>query len=544
MKKAFVLSVLLTGCVLFGQKPIFTTAKTTAATVYFYGAELTQTTTVNLAAGTSEIVIKNVANSLNENTIQITAPSTVTVLSVQFSDNYISEFETDKNDVAIKKVRDSITTVQKEIKKIQILAYSATQTIAILDQNQSIAGANTGLNVAELIKLVDFYKTKRVELDNSIVDLQEREQNWNKKLQHLKDKLETNTKNTEKTSSGKLILQVINAVSGAVPISLSYITNTATWAPFYDLRADSVLLPINLMYKAQVTQNSGVDWKKVTLTLSSGTPNENNSAPQLQPWFLKFKNDNQQPLASMANQLKGRIQGVQINGYSPVVKSEETDLMKEKSSLSVYTQIIQNQLNTSFDIAVPYDIASNGKVHSVALKELQIPVTYKYYAAPRIEKEAFLMAEIINYSDFNLLQGDANIIFEGMYIGKTTINPNETSDTLQVNMGRDKRISIKRDKVIEKSGVKFLSSFKEQTFTFETTIRNNKKEPIELLVYDQYPISTNKDITVELIAKDDAKSNAETGIVLWTLKLNASSTKKVRISYKVRYPKDQVIDNL
>ena len=544
MKKAFVLSVLLTGCVLFGQKPIFTTAKTTAATVYFYGAELTQTTTVNLAAGTSEIVIKNVANSLNENTIQITAPSTVTVLSVQFSDNYISEFETDKNDVAIKKVRDSITTVQKEIKKIQILAYSATQTIALLDQNQSIAGANTGLNVAELIKLVDFYKTKRVELDNSIVDLQEREQNWNKKLQHLKDKLETNTKNTEKTSSGKLILQVINAVSGAVPISLSYITNTATWAPIYDLRADSVLLPINLMYKAQVTQNSGVDWKKVTLTLSSGTPNENNSAPQLQPWFLKFKNDNQQPLASMANQLKGRVKGVQINGYSPVVKSEETDLMKEKSSLSVYTQIIQNQLNTSFDIAVPYDIASNGKVHSVALKELQIPVTYKYYAAPLIEKEAFLMAEIINYSDFNLLQGDANIIFEGMYIGKTTINPNETSDTLQVNMGRDKRISIKRDKVIEKSGVKFLSSFKEQTFTFETTIRNNKKEPIELLVYDQYPISTNKDITVELIAKDDAKSNAETGIVLWTLKVNASSTKKVRISYKVRYPKDQVIDNL
>ena len=544
MKKALVLSLLLTGCVLFGQKPIFTTAKTTAATVYFYGAELTQTTTVNLAAGTSEIVIKNVANSLNENTIQISAPSTVTVLSVQFSDNYISEFETDKNDLAIKKVRDSITTVQKEIKKIQILAYSATQTIALLDQNQSIAGANTGLNVAELIKLVDFYKTKRVELDNSIVDLQEREQNWNKKLQHLKDKLETNTKNTEKTSSGKLILQVINAVSGAVPISLSYITNTATWAPFYDLRADSVLLPINLMYKAQVTQNSGVDWKKVTLTLSSGTPNENNSAPQLQPWFLKFKNDNQQPLASMANQLKGRIQGVQINGYSPVVKSEETDLMKEKSSLSVYTQIIQNQLNTSFDIAVPYDIASNGKVHSVALKELQIPVKYKYYAAPRIEKEAFLMAEIINYSDFNLLQGDANIIFEGMYIGKTTINPNETSDTLQVNMGRDKRISIKRDKVIEKSGVKFLSSFKEQTFTFETTIRNNKKEPIELLVYDQYPISTNKDITVELIAKDDAKSNAETGIVLWTLKLNASSTKKVRISYKVRYPKDQVIDNL
>ena len=534
MKKLIVVSLLFVGCAVFAQKPIFTTAKTTAATVYFNAAELTQTTTVNLPIGTSEIVIKNVANSVNESTIQIGVPSTVTVLSTQFTDNYISEFEADENNPKIKKVRDSINLVLKEIKKIQIQIAATTQTSAILDKNQAIGGTNSGLNVAELIKLVDFYKLKRIELDNSIVELQEREQNCNIKLQNLTEKLEINSKNIEKSSAGKLILQVLNSASGNATITFSYITNTATWAPFYDLRADNVLAPLQLIYKAQVTQNSGIDWKKVALKLSSGMPNQNNAVPLLQPWFLKYKDIN-------ANY--GYVKKVQAD-YEMMQSAPALKAKSATKTATINATISENQLNIAFDIAIPYDIASNGKVHSVALKELQIPVRYKYYTAPRIEREAYLMAEINNYSTFNLLQGDANIIFEDLYVGKTNINPNETTDTLKINMGRDKRISIKRDKIIDKSGIKFLSSFKEQTFTFETTIRNNKKEPIEILLNDQFPISTNKDIIVDLLENDDAKINLETGILSWTLKLASSSSTKIRISYKVRYPKDQNIDNL
>jgi len=188
MKKALLLTLLISA-ISFAQKPIFTSAKVKSATVYFNAAELQQTTTVNLPVGTSEIVIKNVADYLNENTIQIGAPSSVTVLSVQFTQNYISEYEIDESNPSIKKVRDSITLVQKEIKKIQIETYSHQQTIGLLDNNQTVAGANSGLSVTELIKLVDYYKAKRTELDNAIVSLQEKEANWNKKLKALNDKL-------------------------------------------------------------------------------------------------------------------------------------------------------------------------------------------------------------------------------------------------------------------------------------------------------------------------------------------------------------------
>ena len=131
-----------------------------------------------------------------------------------------------------------------------------------------------------------------------------------------------------------------------------------------------------------------------------------------------------------------------------------------------------------------------------------------------------------------------------MYVGKTNINPNQTADTLKLSMGRDKKIAISRENIIDKSGTKFLSSYKEQTFTYDITVRNNKKEEVEIILKDQYPLSTDKEITIELLEKGKAKVNEETGILTWDLKLAANETKKIRISYKVKYPKDKNISNL
>ncbi|MDP5027803.1 MAG: DUF4139 domain-containing protein [Flavobacterium sp.] len=535
MKKILVFTLCYFSAITFAQKPIFTSAKIKSATIYSNSAELNHTAPVTLPSGTSEIVIKNVADYINENTIQIGAPANVTVLSVQFTRNFISEYEIDESNPVIKKVRDSIVLIEKEMGKIANEKVSYSKTIDLLDKNQNVAGQNSGLNVTELIKLVDYYRTKRNELSNLVDVLYEKENKLKDKLTKLNSKLELNTKKQEKTSQGKLVLQVMSNVASSVNFDINYITANASWSPFYDLRADNINSPINLMYKAKVIQNTGIDWKKVKLTLSSGNPNQNNTAPILQAWFLRYG----YPRTYGYDNSNTKLNTVVVSGY---MKKDKAEL--EESSISNYTTINENQLNVSFDIDIPYDILSNGKTHSVALKDLKLPATYKYYAVPKVEKEAFLLAEISEYSKFNLLPGEANIIFEDMYVGKTMINPNQTSDTLNLSMGRDKKIAIKREKIADKSGTKFLSGYKEQTFTYDITVKNNKKEAIELLLKDQYPISTDKEITIELLDNGKAKVNTETGILTWDVKLGAGETKKFRISYKIKYPKDKFIDNL
>jgi uncharacterized protein (TIGR02231 family) len=544
IKKQTTALLLLLGIFAFAQKPIFTTAKVKAATVYFNAAEISQTANTTLPLGTSEIVIKNVAVNLNESSVQIGTPASVTVLSVQFTNNYISEYETDPKSPLLKRVRDSIVLVQKEIQKINNTINSESKTIQLLDKNQQISGVNSGLNVAELMKMVDYYKSKQIEIANNINTLTEKKQKLDETLQKLNNKLEVDTSKEEKTSSGKLIVQVMNNAAGAVPLEISYLTNNAGWSPFYDLRTESVAAPINMMYKAQVVQNTGIDWKKVKLTLSSGYPNQNNQAPILSSWFLANQVYNDEVITTSAYGISKRNQ-IQGSVYKDKKAGNEMEMatpVMAESSVSNYTTVAENQLNISFDIDIPYDILSNGKIHSVSLKEIKLPATYKYYAVPKVENDAFLLAEIADYSKYNLLRGEANIIFEGMYVGKTFIEPNQTSDTLNLSMGRDKKVSIKREKVADKSGTKFLSAKKEQTFTFDITVRNNKKEAVELLLKDQYPLTTNKEIEVELLQSDSAKVNAETGILTWQLQLKPNETKKFRISYKVKYPKDQTLN--
>lgn len=538
--RALLIILLLAGNVMLAQKPVFTNAEAKSATVYFNGAELTHTANVKLPAGTSEIVIKNVADYLNENTVQIGAPSTLTVLSVQFTRNYISEYTPDETSPQVKQVRDSITLLTKELNRAKNARTSEEKILELLDKNNQVYGQDSGLSVAELMKMVDYYKAKRTETANTINTLMGQERKIAENITRLNRKLEVNTSKTEKDSQGKLVLQVMNETAGNVPLSISYLTSSATWSPFYDLRAESISEPINMMYKAQVTQQTGIDWKKIKLTLSSGQPNQNNEAPILSAWFLRF--GNVLGYASEEHLLSNSLRS--SNAVAGISADQIEKRYKEESSLDEYVAITENQLTVSFDIDVPYDILSNGKKHSVTLKEIKLPASYRHYAVPKLEKETFLLAEIEDYSKYNLLSGEANIIFEGMYAGKTYIDPNSTSDTLRLSMGRDKKVSVKREKVVDKSGSKFLSSYKEQTFTYDLTVKNNKKETVSLMLKDQYPISTDKDIQVELLESDGAKINKETGVLTWELKLKPGESKKLRISYKVRYPKDKPVYNL
>jgi uncharacterized protein (TIGR02231 family) len=537
MKKISLLLFLVSAAA-FAQKPVFATAKVKAATVYFNSAEISQSAAVTLPAGTSEVVIKNVANYLLENTLQIGAPSNVTVLSAQFTNNYISEFEPDGNSPSLKKVRDSITLVEKEIAVVINQKTSEQKTLELLDKNNQVYGQQSGLSVTELMKMVDYYKSKRTETANTINTLSAREQKLNEKLADLRSKLEVNISKEEKVSTGKLVLQIMSDTALSTQLDISYLTQGASWQPFYDLRAYNISEPINMLYKAQVVQQTGIDWKKVKLTLSSGSPNQSSYAPELNPWFLRFGNSQYDDMI-YKDKAAAPIGDVQLEAV--VVEGYRT---KTKAVSNVAATITENQMNVSFDIDLPYDIASNGKQHSVTLKEIKLPATYKHYSVPKLEQEAFLLAEISDYAKYNLLRGEANIIFEGMYIGKTSINPSQTADTLNLSMGRDKKVSVKREMVAEKSSTRFLSSGREQVFTYDIIIRNNKKEAAKLTLKDQYPVSTDKEIEIELLQSDSAKVETETGILTWELNLKAAETRKVRISYKVKSPKNKALANL
>ena len=541
MKRLFLAIVALSMSMVAQQKPIFTQGKIQQATVYFTGVDLTHTASANIPKGTSELVIKNVANSLSQETIRVLAPSNVTVLSVQFTSRYMQEYQVEKNSPALKRVQDSLTLLEKQLKKLRNQRYTEEKTISLLDGNNTLKGSQDGIAIGDIPKLMDYYIAKRTELLNSIDVLKEKEETLTTAIAKLNAKLDVNASQEEKLSNGKIILQLMSPIAQKADFQVSYISNRATWRPFYELRADRLSAPIHLLYKGQISQSTGVDWKGVKLSLSSGNPNKSNQFPVLQAWHLYFGRETYEYTGARNAAPLGYAK---VTADASLKRADVEKMVLEESSVAEYTTVAENQLNVSFDIDTPYDILSNGKAHSVSLQELDLKADYKYYTAPRVDKEVYLVAAVEDYSKYNLLSGEANIVFEGLYVGKTYIEPNQTNETLNVTMGNDRKISVKREKISDKSQTKFISGNKEQIFTYDIILRNNKKEKVDLVLKDQYPISTDKSMEVELLESSKAIVDDKTHILTWELTLKPNETKTFRLSYKVKYPRDRVIGNL
>jgi hypothetical protein len=572
------------------------------ATVYRSGAALTHNASASLKAGDNELVIEGLSSYLDINSIQVNCPASVTILGIEFSNNYMGE---ENISPQVRMLKDSLEAVNMNIQRINTYINTANELIEILRINRDVKGAQTGLSVAELTKLMTYYKTKSLEVQNDLIDYKAKQAKLGLQSSKISQQIsEEQKKNT--TSGGRLVLQLNVAIGGTQDFVVSYITQNAYWTPYYDIRAENIKSPLKFIYKAKIAQTTGIDWKKVKLSLSTSSPKQFGNAPIFKTWFLSYIDPinamnkdlgkyrmntipsyDDQDKRSELSEVVVTASKVKIRGYSSVSSGNQpvyivngnmmsptefskintasiktTEVLSSSSSTALYgasaasgaiivtlkdglddyVTVTDSELDLTYDIDLPYDVPTNGKQQIATLQETTVPASYKYYAVPKLDKDAFLLAEIANWQTLNLLPGEANIIFEGTYIGKSFIDPANTNDTLNLTLGTDKRVVIKKEKMTDYSSVKFLGSNKLQTLTYELTVKNNKKEAINLILKDQYPISTNKDIEVTLLESAEAAVNAEIGVATWMLKVEPGTSKKVRISFSVKYPKGKMVN--
>lgn len=220
-------------------------------------------------------------------------------------------------------------------------------------------------------------------------------------------------------------------------------------------------------------------------------------------------------------------------------------LISLKSSMDDYVSAADNDLNITYNIDRPFSVPGNGKEQALTLKNDDIMANYKYYAVPKLDSETFLLAEIEGWEKLNLLTGKANITYEGTYIGESLIDANSTSKLLTLTLGSDKRVVVKREKLRDFSSTKFFGNDTQQVFTYRLTVKNNQNKEVKMVLKDQYPISTQKNVTVELIDQNTTKptvNKTDIGVITWEETLKPGETKVYQISYSVRYPKNMKLN--
>jgi len=363
--------------------------------------------------------------------------------------------------------------------------------------------------------------------------LQEEINKVKKQLQSL------NAKRNRSTS--EIVVGVSAKERTPAKFNISYFVGSAGWAPSYDLRAADTKSPVKLDYKANVYQNTGVDWDNVKITLATANPTQSGTKPKLNTWVLKFS----QPRTAYRVSQTTRAKAYAPQAMAAEVLAYEAPLIEKDALTSAdFTQVTESQINTEFKITLPHSIPADGKKHMVEIQNYKLPAKFSHFSVPKLDRDAFLLAKVTGWEDYNLLSGEASIFYAGTYVGKSYINARSTNDTLDLSFGRDKSIVITREKLKDFSSKKFIGTNKKETFAYEISLRNTKKDAVEVVIRDQVPISSDKEITVELLESSDAEYNEETGKLTWRVKLSPSETKKLRLMFSVKYPKNKTVQNL
>jgi uncharacterized protein (TIGR02231 family) len=504
-------------------------------TVYPDRAQVVQDASFDLQPGKTVIKLKGLSPYIDAQSIQAKGFGDFTILSVNLQNNYLQNLEE----------VPEVKTIRGQIEALRLKIEDEKAAISTLDEKQSFLTANKAIMVKEATFSIEQFKTMMDLYTNNMDQITTAKLKKNRAIkdyekeltvlqQQLADKVEKS-----QLPSGEISVSVSadKAVTGKM--TFSYVVANAGWYPSYDIRVDDINKPVVIFYKANVYQNTGVEWKNVKLSFSNATPWVAGDVPILNPWFVDFFNVNEVVVVGYGSKKKSAAAEPMLRAEEMQMADRSTVLKKEAQAPVAVVEKKVGEMSVTFDVAIPYTITADGKVQTIEIQRTTTPAEYRYVTVPKMSTLAYLTGNITDWAKQSLLSGEATLYFENSYVGKSYLNVNQLTDTLTVSLGTDNSILVKREKRKDFTTTRVIGANKTETYSFLITVRNNKANPVKLTVNDQVPVSSNSSIVVEAAELSGGRMNVQTGLVKWDLDLKPQEKKELVLSYTVKYPKNQ-----
>ncbi|MDR2846380.1 MAG: DUF4139 domain-containing protein [Candidatus Methanoplasma sp.] len=397
-----------------------------------------------------------------------------------------------------------------------------------LKLNRSIAG-DSGIKLDDLKALNDYHReranevlTQRVLLDKELV-----------KLRKVRDGIAAELGGIDENKiSLSVSVEVSAEKEGTAEVVISYFLNDAYWTPRHELRVSESDGNVRLIAKGDIVQTTGEDWSDIAVTLSSGNPAVGGTQPILRPWFIDLR----VPQAS-----RGHHESIKVarmaSPAAECVMDEECSVINEVAR-NTYADVKEGHTSIDFELPFRVSVPSQDDPFTVDIAVHELKAELQYYCVSKLDRDVFLLAKIADWESLNLIEGETSVFQGNTFVGKTYLEPGRTGDKLEVSLGRDKGIIVKRERGHDTASSAIFGKTNKAVRVWNITVQNTRKRDIELRLLDQVPVSVNKSVIVDTVDLSGAELNKETGEVSWILKIKAGGSVKKTFSYSVTYPKE------
>jgi uncharacterized protein (TIGR02231 family) len=341
----------------------------------------------------------------------------------------------------------------------------------------------------------------------------------------------------------KLEVRIELAASAATKATLrvSYAVRNARWAPLYDARLDTGgkdrKPALELVRRAEITQNTGEDWSDVALSVSTVRTARGGSAPDLNSLIVQYP----PPLrpAAPANAALDSARPAQRGVMAKVAEpfAERADEQQATAEVGGF-QVV-------FKIPGRVSVGASEGAKSLRISTAAIAPDLAVRAVPVKDPTAFLEASFKQGEDAPLLPGRIAIYRDGVFVGRGQMAAASKDEPVRLGFGADDKIKIERTVVKRNEGSAGLivTTSKTDERSFKTTVRNGHDFPIKVAIEDQLPVSENEDIQVEMLSSTTPPTTTnlrdKRGVLEWAFEAKPGEVKDISFAWRVRWPKDK-----
>lgn len=239
---------------------------------------------VDLSSGEQTLTLTGLPDNIDINSLRIKSRPSFQVLDIRPDRMTMEHDSLKKRSIKLEQQYKILVAEHKTLKTEREILKTEEQ---VLMNNTSYKGDQSGLTSAQLQQNMQYMGTTLRSLRKKMADQDEALEIKLAEANRVKGQI-------NKLRSKRAMIQRVVRVkidvdkSSTYTVSLNYLQPNSGWRPFYELKSGSLDEPIKLISKGMVQQQSGEDWEKVDLTLSTAEPRKGNSPPTFQPFNLVY----------------------------------------------------------------------------------------------------------------------------------------------------------------------------------------------------------------------------------------------------------------
>lgn len=521
-------------------------------TIFSSGAEIERTAKTSIESGSSVIWLMNVDRNIDPNSIRISGKGDFYITNYQWRSQYIEkEPSKEDNDLLrkyereLKRYEDSLREVQYDIQDLTEKQRIIQREKNLLEINPIATGKTIGDSLELLMEAVDYFREQlnevneiNLELQRKMYDVNLDRDRLNKRISELRNLIaQLNPGNQNNVEQQFIIaVSVQSQKAQSIQLDFSYFTYDAGWGVQYEINASQKGKPIELITRAQVWQRTLSDWENVKISLSTGQPTVDITLPVLQPWYLSLVQP-QRNYADRGSAPKSYDEAEVLDAV--VIESDDVESNAYTSANATTTS--QNFQYLHYDIDLPYDISNDAQGTLIDLKEDVVEAKYEHLLFPSREQYAFLTARVANLANYIELPGQAKLYMNNTYLGNMFLDPVILPDSMDISLGRDKRIRIERTMVKENTKNELIGSDQRVDREIQYRITNGYSSSIDVTVKEVLPQSRDGRIQVKVLDETEFNYSIDDlkGFIDWNVKLAPNSETNQRAFIRVTYPKGE-----